>query len=587
MSHNLALGYLASYLLKEGHHVNIIDALAEGKNQITTVHTRWGQFIRAGLAYEEILARIPKETDIIGITAPFTHHAAIVRELSSLLKDSLPGAKIIIGGVYPSTLPEKALSQGVDYIIKGEGEIPLARIAKGDPPSQIEGVWFRDKTGHFVDNGVAEMVKNLDEIPFPARHLLPMEKYHHMSSRGRVGEKSATVITSRGCPFNCTFCSVHAVYGWKWRARSPQNIIDELKWLKEKFGVQHIEFEDDNLSLDTSRAEKIFDGMIGLGLTWSCSNGIRIDRLNRSLLTKMKASGCRVLNLGIEHGDPEMLRIMNKMLDLKKVEEVMSICLELAIPTVGFWVICHPGETRERFERGLEFFKKLKDLGMYGFGVHLAWPMPGTELFRMCEENGWLADSDIEECLIFPGPFYIECPDFDAAEASNRLKKAKAVLDVDTYPYETNSKTAAFRASIAGIILNWRLGRVNPVYLDRNRTDGFYPTETTPQGTKFQWSKPRSSIRIKPVSNKAKKLIVNLDSIADKPMTIAANGSVILDAMIQNGNNELTLELSRIRSLNGELKLEFVTQPTIPSEIDASSKDLRELGVSIRWLKLI
>jgi magnesium-protoporphyrin IX monomethyl ester (oxidative) cyclase len=585
LSQNLAIGYLAGYLEREGHNVSAIDALVEGENRLVDVQTKWGHIKRAGLLYEEIVERIRKETEIIGITAPFTHHAIIVRELSTALKKALPSVKIILGGVYPSTMPEKALSEGVDYIVKGEGEIPIAKIACGEDPAQIQGVWFRDKDGNIVGNGTAEMVYNLDDIPYPAWHLLPMEKYHRLSSRGRVGERAATVITSRGCPFNCTFCSVHAVYGWTWRARSPQNVIDELKLLRDKFGIEHIEFEDDNLTLDIRRAEVIFDSMIGLGLAWSCSNGIRVDKLDRKLLVKMKESGCRVLNLAFEHGDPEMLKIMDKKLDLEKVEEVTSICFELGIPMVGFWVICHPGETRERFERGLKFAKKLKDRGMYGFGVHLAWPFPGTRLFRMCKENGWLTYPDVDERLIFPGPFYIECPEFDAAEASRRMVQAKTVLGVDGYYSETKAET--LMSILAGALLGYGLLKVSPVRLGNKFTKGSYPPEITPEGVKFKWSKPRSSITISPVSSRAKKLLVKVHSIADKQMTIKANNLIRYDDSIKAGDNELTIELGKAYPLNSKLELEFITPPTIPCEIDMNSRDNRELGIVIRWLKLL
>lgn len=586
LSQNLALGYLAGFLLKKGHHVAIIDALAEGEGRIVNVKTPWGRIKQAGLSYEDIARRIPPETDIIGITAPFTHHAIIIRELSVVLKNAFPLAAILLGGVYPSTLPENALTGGVDYIIKGEGEIPLSRFADGEDPLRIRGLWYRDKKGGIIGSDSAEMVRSLDDIPFPARHLLPMEKYHRLSSRGRLGKRSATVITSRGCPFDCTFCSVHAVYGWQWRARSPENIIEELKLLRDRFGIEHIEFEDDNLTLDIRRAEAIFDGMTGLGLTWSCSNGIRIDRLDRALLVKMKESGCSVLNLGIEHGDPEMLGIMNKKLDLQKVEEVMATCLELEIPTVGFWVICHPGETRDHFERGLEYFKKLKDRGMYAFGVHPAWPLPGTRLYQMCRENGWLTVPDSEECLIFPGPFYIECPDFDRHEAARRLARARSVLEVNDETFGNASRLSAFRSSIAAAALGYRFCKTNPAHLGDKHINGFYPPETTPNGFIFRWSKPRASIIIKPVSRKSKKLTAKIHSIQDKPIMISANGAVVFDGRVSRGTNELNIELGASSPFNGRISLELVTRPTIPKEMDPGSKDLRELGVVVRWLKL-
>lgn len=584
LSQNLAIGYLAGYLEKEGHNVSAIDALVEGENRLVDVQTKWGNVKRAGLLYEEIIERIPKETEIIGITAPFTNHALIVKELSSVLKKALPSAKIILGGVYPSTLPEKALSEGVDYVVKGEGEIPIARIARGEDPAKIRGVWFRDKDGNIMSNGNAEMVHNLDDIPFPARHLLPMEKYYRLSSRGRIGERAATVITSRGCPFNCTFCSVHSIYEWKWRARTPKNIIDELKLLRDKFGIEHIEFEDDNLTLDIRRAEAIFDEMSALGLAWSCSNGVRVDKLDRRLLVKMKESGCRILNLAIEHGDPEMLKIMDKKLNLEKVKEVTSICFELEIPMVGFFVICHPGETKERFERGLKFLKKLKDRGMSAFGIHVAWPLPGTRLFRMCKEKGWLTHSDVDERLIFPGHYYIECPDFNIEEVMRREARARKVLGVDGY---NEPKMTIFLHKLAGTFLGYRLLKISPVCLGSKFAKGFYPFEITPEGSKFSWSKPQASITISPVSGRTKTVFMNIHSPADKGVTIKANEVIVYDNPIKEGVNEITFDLAKACPLKGTLKLEFICPPTIPSVAGINPGDDRELGIIIGWLKLM
>lgn len=583
LSQNLAIGYLAAFLEKEGHKVSVIDAVAESHRRLVDVQTKWGMVRRAGLLYEEIAERIPKGTRIIGITAPFTNHAIIVRELSVVLKTALPEAKIVVGGVYPSTLPDRALTRGVDYVVKGEGEIPLAKLALGEDTARIPGVWFRDRDGNVVDNGTAEIISDLDSIPFPARHLLPMEKYYYLSGRGRTGERAATVITSRGCPFNCTFCSVHAIYGWKWRARSPENVLHEVKLLKEQYGVEHIEFEDDNLTLDIRRAEAIFDGMIGLDLAWSCSNGIRVDKLDRRLLVKMKESGCKALNLAIEHGDTEMLRMMDKKLDLTKVEEVTSICFDLGIPMVGFFVICHPGETRERFERGLAFFKKLRKRGMSAVGVHVAWPMPETRLTRMCREHGWLTDPDVDENLIFPGHYLIECPDFTAGEARRREERARKVLGVDG-----NNEPGIRRVlkRLARILLGHRLFKINPVYLGSQWAKGFYPPETTPEGLRFMWSEHQSSITVSPVSRKTKMAAVSVHSIVEKEITVKANNATVYDARIEKGDNLLTIDLGTCPLEKGRLKLEFFCTPTVPCEIGLNPNDRRELGVIVRWLKL-
>jgi hypothetical protein len=203
----------------------------------------------------------------------------------------------------------------------------------------------------------------------------------------------------------------------------------------------------------------------------------------------------------------------------------------------------------------------------------------------MCKENGWLTYPDVDERLIFPGPFYIECPEFDAAEASRRMVQAKTVLGVDGYYSETKAET--LMSILAGALLGYGLLKVSPVRLGNKFTKGSYPPEITPEGVKFKWSKPRSSITISPVSSRAKKLLVKVHSIADKQMTIKANNLIRYDDSIKAGDNELTIELGKAYPLNSKLELEFITPPTIPCEIDMNSRDNRELGIVIRWLKLL
>lgn len=585
LSQNLAVGYLAGWLEKHGHQVSIIDALVEGADRLVEVDTDQGVINRAGLEYEAISGRIPKDTGIIGITAPFTNHAIIVRELSAILKRDHPDATIVLGGIYPSTLPKKALTEGVDYVVKGEGEIPLERLAKGDDPRDTKGVWFRDNSGVVVDGGTADMVEDLDNIPHPARHLLPMEKYFRLSGRGRVGERAATVFTTRGCPFDCTFCSIHPVYGRKWRARSPENVLDEIRQLKENYSIEHIEFEDDNLTLDIRRAEAIFDGMLGMGLKWSCSNGLRVDKLDERLLVKMKDAGCAALHLAIEHGDPEMLKIMDKKLSLSKIKEVTDICFRLGIPTVGFFIFCHPGETRKRFNRGLKFAKYLKKRGMSGVGVHLAQAYPGTRLFKMCEENGWLVHKDTEDRLHFPGDIYIETPDFDAEEVERRLRVAKTALDFPGFEAEETCYEKLI-SSLASLLLGKGLLKVGPVRLGNRFIRGFYGLETSAEGQKFRWSKANASITVNHAGKRTRRLVVSLLSPDTKRLRILADGILVFDDKINEGENELSVDLDGIQPVKGKFEIEFSTSRTIPSSSGINPEDNRELGVIIKWLKL-
>lgn len=415
---NLGLGYLAAVLEKAGHYVTIIDALALGWNH--TSDTLFSGIRLRGLPNDRIAPLIPADTDFIGITSSFVSSMPLVRELSAFLKPRFPGAKIVAGGIAVSIDPLTALQEpSVDYAVRGAGEIPLLGLVSGKEPQSIKGVVSRA-----FDNGRAEMIQDLDAIPFPARHLLPMEKYLRRAGRGRRDLRTVSVLTSRGCPYDCNFCSIHHIYGHQWRGRSAANVLAEIEGLIETYGVQHVEFEDDNLTLDGKRAQDMFEGLARLPrkITWSTPNGTRVDTLNRDLLRLMKRSGCTTLFLSIESGDPDILKAMNKKLNLAKVEEVVRTCGEFGINTSGIFMVGYPGETKESFERTASYIRKLHAFGLVGVGASIAKAYPGTNLRRFCEKENLLIEPDRYLRGIPVGEYVdIRIPSCDETDILHRL----------------------------------------------------------------------------------------------------------------------------------------------------------------------
>lgn len=420
LTQNLGLGYLAACLLKEGHEVRTLDALAEGRDRKIIVEENGKRFCRFGLPYGEIVERIDPNVDMIGITAPFSNHAKIIKELVAAIHGRFPDKPIVVGGICPSAQPERVIESGVDFAVVGEGETPIIALASGMNPENIPGVWFR-KNNKIINGGRAEMIADLDSIPFPERNLFPMQTYLSFSPRGIANEKTATIITSRGCPFDCTFCSIHPIYSRKWRARSAANILAEIDELIEKWGVNCIEFEDDNLTLNKERAIDIFSGLETRSIKWLCPNGLRVDSLDAELIELMKRSGCIAVHLAIESGDPDMLKAMNKKLDLQKVREIVGICRDLKMPIVPFFIFGHPGETKKRFLNTIRYLKQMQSYGMVNCGIHIATPYPGTKLLELCKQNGYLIHSDAESRVMFPGDVHIKTPDFSEEDIRYRF----------------------------------------------------------------------------------------------------------------------------------------------------------------------
>lgn len=437
----LGLSYLASYLRSKGHEVEAIDALFEGRNNIVPVKFKYQNLFRIGLDYASIAGRISMNTDLIGISAPFSNHALIVKELASEIKKRNPNRPIMIGGTYASTSPEDILSTDVDYAVRGEGEIPLERYLKGESADKIKGICSK-RNGVLIDNGMADVIGNLDEIPFPARDIFHYEKVLDSSSRARLrvatdivefNLRDVPIITSRGCPYDCTFCSIHFTHGYKWRCRSADNVIKEILHLVENYNVNEVAMIDDNLTQKRDRLIEILDKLIKLklNLTWTTPNGVRVDYLDEELLEKMKLAGCRSLVLGIQHGDPEMLERMGTKLDLSKVEEVVKICAKLKLEMAAFFIIGHPGENRRSFMKIIEYGKRLGRYGLKDFRLNIARAYPKTKLFNYCRENDLFVIKDTENLLIFPNDdteANIKTDDFTPKELIWRREYAKRKL---------------------------------------------------------------------------------------------------------------------------------------------------------------
>lgn len=433
-SFNLGIGYLSSYLKSKNHQVCVIDALF-GKESKTAIKVKlkYQTVYCIGKPYKQIIKEIPKDSDFIGLHAPFNNHATIIEDLSKAIKKKLPKIPIIVGGPYASACPKRALSEAVDYVIIGEGEIPLEKLLSGGKPEGIRGFGFK-QNNRMIENGMAECITNLDLIPFPDREVLHYKEILSSLEKPKVRkgteiieieERGFPILTSRGCPYDCHFCSIHHINGYKWRFRSPENVLKEIKETVQKYDLNAITFQDDMLTADIQRFNKILDGLLALkkgmmpNLSWSCPNGIRVDHLNEEIIQKIKESGCTSLVLGVQSGDPDMLQIMNTKLDLSKVEETVRLCKKYNIPTAGFLVFGYPGESRASFFKTLKYARGLYKAGMEEFRINIARAYLNTKMYELCKEKNYFIVKDIENLIIFPGTeseANIRTPEFDPKE---------------------------------------------------------------------------------------------------------------------------------------------------------------------------
>ncbi|MCK5213786.1 MAG: radical SAM protein [Candidatus Omnitrophica bacterium] len=371
----LGIGYIAAVLESEGISVAIIDAAVER------------------LTISELIDRVEKfEPDVIGITATTNLFDSAV-ETARKLKEIFVQEKIVIGGPHVSANPQHALSfKCFDVGIKGEGEITfleLVRALKRNGPLEgISGLILRRENQIFLTPARA-LISDLDSLPFPARHLLPMGRYlPQPNDQYRLPKVS--MITSRGCPYSCIFCD-KSIFSNRYRSFSPAYIVSEMEQLIERYGARDIAFLDSTFTVSKSRVEGIIDEMKRrkVKVNWTCT--VRADVVTKELLIKMKETGCWRIRLGVESGDEEVLKFIKKGITIQQVVNVANWAHQIGLRPKGFFMIGHAVDTKESIEKTIRFAKTLplKDIT-----VQMNTPMKNTAQYKIFDQFGSIAADD-------------------------------------------------------------------------------------------------------------------------------------------------------------------------------------------------
>jgi len=357
----LGLAYVAAALEKSGFQVEILDNYLLKK------------------PIDDVKLEIKRlEPEIVGITCGSLTYRQCV-ETAKTVKEVLPSCKVVVGGPHPSYMPDSMLQHSeIDYVVLGEGERAIVELAthitRGEDDraiSTIPGIAYRH--GEKMIKTAPRFISNLDQIPYPARHLLPMHLYDRTIEFLSVRPVD-TMNVIRGCPFNCAFCETKRLWGQKCRAFSPLRVVEEIGHLVNEYGSKGIYFVGDNFTIRKKRTVEICELIKKdrLDIEWVCDT--RVDLISRELLKKMKDAGCRTLWFGVESGSPPILRKLNRGITLEQTVHAFKLCREEGIQIACSFMLGIPGETAKDMKATFKFAKKL-DPDWCQFNIFIAYPV--------------------------------------------------------------------------------------------------------------------------------------------------------------------------------------------------------------------
>lgn len=371
----LGLAYLGAVAEQAGHSVTVIDCQGERLNYES---------------FRQRIAGVP--SDVVGVTSTTLLYNS-AKTIMEVAKEVHPNAVNMIGGSHVSFWDEKALKEtrAFDLIVRKEGELTflelLDRIQANKGFEDVLGTTVRTKNG-IQRNEDRPFLHDLDSLPSPAYHLLPLDSYH------RMGKTIFPIVTSRGCVQWCDFCSTVRMFGRGYRVRSPKKVVDDMEMLHSKYGESQFTFYDDAFTINRNHTLEMCADIKArrLDVEWDCET--RVDAVDKELLEKMRDAGCITIWFGVESGSEKILDKMHKKINREQVREAFKMAQKAGMMTIASAVIGFPGETEETAWETINFINSLNpdDIGCY-----IATPYPGTPMYEEVIKNGWLRVTDFNK----------------------------------------------------------------------------------------------------------------------------------------------------------------------------------------------
>jgi len=366
----VGIALIASYLESKGISVTILDlATREG----------WESALRAEFGKHSY--------GVAGISFQITQYEEAC-EIARYLKENYPATKVVFGGSFASSAPRDCINnKDIDVVCCAEGELTIYELIRvweqGQPLDCVDGIVFRGQNGQTVQTSPRALIENLDEMPMPAYHLLDLEPYiraEHTSDFNKRKRRCMELITSRGCPYHCIFC--HAIFGKKFRGRSAQNVVNEMRLLHDRYQVAEFVIWDDTFTMDVERAKQICDLIVdsGLDIKMQLRGGVRVEAMDDELMAKLKKAGVETMCVGIESAVWRIQKMIKKNLKIEKVDALLDLAAKYRITAIGLMMLGFPGETVRDIKESYRWAAASK-LDYTFFSI--VTPFPGTELYDL------------------------------------------------------------------------------------------------------------------------------------------------------------------------------------------------------------
>lgn len=390
----LGLAYVAAALQQKGHEVSLIDSVGEAVEQNFPHHEG---YILHGLTTQQILSRIPEDCDFIGVSCMFSHEFPVYCALIQAIKERFPKATLLAGGEHVTALPEETFRQcpGLDIAVLGEGEETISEIVSSagsdEELARIPGLVWRDRHGVLRFSSRRERVRDIDSLPLPAWELVPLQNYWKYGmglgvNRGR----SMPMLATRGCPYQCTFCSNPVMWTTRWVARKPEAVIREMTLYAEKYGAVNFDFYDLTAIVKKdwilNFCRLILDG--NLRCSYQLPSGTRSEAIDQEVAGLLFASGCRNMTYAPESGSADTLKRIKKHIKVDAMIDSMRACYEKKLSIKANIIVGFPGDTYRDLWNTYRFILRMALIGVQDVTIQPFSAYPGSELFdRLRKEN--------------------------------------------------------------------------------------------------------------------------------------------------------------------------------------------------------